>query len=150
MTGEGSGQKILVDTNIVIYAWDQNEQAKRTRASRLLKTLAAQQTLVISTQVLNEAFATLTRAPRGLRLAHIDAVQIIHDLARISVVLPLNATHTLLAVDAVSRHGLSFWDALIWAVAKAADIPTIYSEDFQHGRQIEGVQFIDPFAAAQP
>jgi predicted nucleic acid-binding protein len=40
---------------------------------------------------------------------------------------------------------LSFWDALIWAAAKENGIPVVYTEDFQHGRDIEGVRIINPF-----
>ena len=31
------------------------------------------------------------------------------------------------------------------AVAHDAGVQTIYAEDFQHGREIEGVRFVDPF-----
>ena len=43
------------------------------------------------------------------------------------------------------QHGLSFWDALIWAAAKENDVPMIYTEDFQDGRDIEGVRYSNPF-----
>ncbi|MCC6443265.1 MAG: hypothetical protein IT210_07390 [Armatimonadetes bacterium] len=43
------------------------------------------------------------------------------------------------------RYSLSFWDALIWASARASGIQTIYIEDFQDGRLVEGVLFRNPF-----
>lgn len=52
----------------------------------------------------------------------------------------------LRALDGVPRHSLAFWDALIWAAARENGIGTIYSEDFQNGRTIEGVTLINPFA----
>jgi predicted nucleic acid-binding protein len=45
------------------------------------------------------------------------------------------------------RHGLSFWDALIWAAASESAVDVIYTEDFQDGREVEGVRFISPFAS---
>ena len=54
---------------------------------------------------------------------------------------------TLRALEAVSPHGFSFWDALIWAAAKENGISVVYTEDFQHGREIEGVRIINPFLA---
>jgi predicted nucleic acid-binding protein len=48
-------------------------------------------------------------------------------------------------LDAILQHGFSFWDGLIWAAAKENGIPVIYTEDFQHGRDIEGVRIINPF-----
>lgn len=55
---------------------------------------------------------------------------------------------TNVLVDAVARHGFSFWDALIWAAAREGGISTLDTEDFQHGRAIEGVRIVDPFAGA--
>ncbi len=43
------------------------------------------------------------------------------------------------------EYQFSFWDALIWAAAKRADVKRIYTEDFPSGRVIEGVEFINPF-----
>lgn len=56
---------------------------------------------------------------------------------------------TLRAVDAVAAHGLSFWDALIWAAARENGVGTIATEEFQHGREIEGVRFVNPFLGAR-
>ncbi|MDP7164597.1 MAG: PIN domain-containing protein [Alphaproteobacteria bacterium] len=52
------------------------------------------------------------------------------------------------AIDAVPRHDLAFWDAMMWAVARQARCDFLISEDFQDGRQIEGVTFVKPFIAA--
>lgn len=51
------------------------------------------------------------------------------------------------AVAGVRRHRLSYWDALVWATAKMNEIPVVLSEDFENGRIIEGVRFLDPFRA---
>ena len=48
------------------------------------------------------------------------------------------------------RHGLSFWDALIWSAAVENNVTVIYTEDFQDGRVVEGVRFVNPFASATP
>ncbi len=34
---------------------------------------------------------------------------------------------------------------LIWATARDAGVPIVLSEDFQDGREIEGVRFVNPF-----
>jgi predicted nucleic acid-binding protein len=51
-------------------------------------------------------------------------------------------------MDAVERHGLSFWDAMLWATANRAGRRVLLSQDFQDGRRLDGVLFVDPFAAA--
>jgi len=48
------------------------------------------------------------------------------------------------------HYQMPFWDAQIWATAKLNQIPKILSEDFQHGRAIEGVVFVNPFKVELP
>lgn len=55
-----------------------------------------------------------------------------------------------LAMRAVEQHSLSFWDAMQWAVAKQANAALFLSEDLQHGRELEGVRFRNPFLAGDP
>ena len=47
--------------------------------------------------------------------------------------------------SAVSRHRLSFWDALIWAAARENGVTVIYTEDTPGAGEIEGVRYINPF-----
>ncbi len=44
------------------------------------------------------------------------------------------------------RHSLSVWDALIWAAAKLNQVPYVLTEDSEHGRLLEGVCYLNPFA----
>src|SRR6202023_795555 len=55
-----------------------------------------------------------------------------------------------LAMRAVERHGLAFWDALQWAVAKQSGATLLLSEDLQHDRELDGVRFRNPFLADDP
>ena len=66
----------------------------------------------------------------------------------IGEVVLVTPTITLRALDAIPRHGFSFWDSLIWAAAKENGVEVVYTEDFQHGRDIEGVRIINPFATS--
>ena len=54
------------------------------------------------------------------------------------------------AINAVSVHTLSFWDALLWAVAREAGVTLLLSEDFQHDRVLDGVRFCNPFKLERP
>jgi predicted nucleic acid-binding protein len=51
---------------------------------------------------------------------------------------------------AVERHGLAFWDAMQWAVAKQSGATLLLSEDLQHDRELDGVRFRNPFLADDP
>jgi predicted nucleic acid-binding protein len=131
----------IVDTNVLMYSRDVNEPAKRARAIEVIDQLGACGDLVLTAQILNEFSAATLR--RGTPIADVRAaVESWRDLAE---VLPLQPAATTVALDAVNRHRLSFWDALIWATARDAQVKTVISEDFQHGREIDGVAFVDPF-----
>jgi predicted nucleic acid-binding protein len=99
----------------------------------------------VSVQVLNEFYAVATRPNKPPSLSHEEAAQTVRDIAAACHVLPLTSAVTFRALDAVPRHGLSFWDALIWAAAKENGIAIIYTEDYQHEREVEGVRFQNPF-----
>ncbi|HEX8201233.1 MAG TPA: PIN domain-containing protein [Isosphaeraceae bacterium] len=136
----------MVDTNVLIYASDPVAGDKRTRAADLIRTLSEDGELAVSVQVLNEFYNVSTRPNKPPALTHEDAKQIVQDLAEVSDVLPLTSAVTFRALDAIPRHGLSFWDALIWAAARENGVAVIYTEDFQHGRDVDGVRFLNPFA----
>jgi predicted nucleic acid-binding protein len=36
---------------------------------------------------------------------------------------------------------------MIFVAAKEAKANVVYTEDFQHGREIEGIRFVNPFKA---
>ena len=54
------------------------------------------------------------------------------------------------ALQAVNKHTLSFWDAMLWAVAREAGVTLMLSEDFQHDRVLDGVRFCNPFKLDNP
>ena len=107
----------------------------------MIDGLAAGNELVLSVQCLNEFSAASLR--RGVAVSEIEtALMRWQDL---SEVLHLEPAATAAALSAVAQHGLSFWDALIWATAREAAVSVVFSEDFQHGRELEGVRFLNPF-----
>lgn len=145
MTEAAVDTPALTDTNIVVYAHDPEDPARHDRAVELLERLADADCLVLSTQVLNEFCSVVMRANRPGRLAPEEVAEIVRDLAVTADVLPISSATTLRALEAMPRHGFAFWDALIWAAAAENGIATVYSEDFQHGRDVEGVRFVNPF-----
>jgi predicted nucleic acid-binding protein len=135
----------MVDTNVLMYAADPAEGEKRILALNLLEQLNDSGRLAVSVQVLNEFYAAATRPNKPPSLPHAEAQRIMEDIATSAMVLPLTADVTFRALDAVPRYGLAFWDALIWAAARENGVALIYTEDFQDGREIEGVRFRNPF-----
>lgn len=134
----------LVDTNLLIYSFDLSEAVKRERAIQVIEDLTEEGDLVLSVQVLNEFASVALRKKERLRKSPAQLGEIVAKLAYLGDVLPVDSETTRSALAAVERHQMSFWDALIWATASAHGVPRILSEDFQHGRRVEGVEYVNP------
>ena len=129
------------DTNVLVYADDKAAPAKQRRAIDLVATHGRAGTGVVSLQVLQEYFVTVTRK------LHVDAKiarRKVELLAEFGVVAP-DLDDVLAAIDLHRLHGFSFWDALVLRAAKQAGCKILFSEDFQPGRAIDGVQIVNPF-----
>lgn len=138
--------EVLVDTNVLVYAYDRSEPEKQSRALDVLERLLLTGKGVLSTQVLAEFFNTTTRklvAPLTLEQAHSR----LEHYIRFWPVLHVTTDVILEAVRGVRDYAFSFWDAQIWAVARLYGIGIIMSADFNPGSTIEGVAFVNPFSS---
>ncbi|MDP2183671.1 MAG: PIN domain-containing protein [Actinomycetota bacterium] len=142
--------RCLIDTNVLVYARSTasgpEERAKCERARSVVRACARAGIGVLSTQVLVETFDVFTRgtvrsSDRAAVLGHVTG------LAAAFQVLATDAQTVLLAGDCSRRRGLRIFDALLWAVAYANGVRMVLSEDFSHRSEVDGVSFIDPFAA---
>jgi predicted nucleic acid-binding protein len=129
------------DTNVLVYADDDDAPDKQQRARDLFREHRREGTGVVSLQVLQEYFVTVTKKlkvdPRRVRRE-------VELLAEFDVVSP-RVEDILAAVDLHRLHGFSFWDGLILRAAQQAGCRVLLSEDFQHGREIDGIQISNPF-----
>lgn len=137
---------ILIDTNVLIYAHDRTERDKQRRAIDILDTITAAGSGTLSVQVLSEFYNTSTRK-LSPSLTPEQAEAQVDYFASTWQVFDVTSKVVLEAVRGVRQYGLSFWDAQIWAAARLNRVPVILSEDFNPGATIEGVRFVDPFAA---
>jgi predicted nucleic acid-binding protein len=134
-------ERVFVDTNVFVYADDEDEPTKRATAQRLIGELAAEERAVISTQVLSE-YVAAARRKLGLSLAACrEAVLLMCQLH----VVGIRAEHVLGAIDLASLHSLSLWDALIVRAASASGCARLLTEDLSHGQVIDGVRVENPF-----
>lgn len=133
----------FVDTNVLVYALENHPSPLKPLAKALISQLADQQRLRISTQILQELFATLTRKVRQ-PCSPDQALEFLDQLAAgplFIVDYPAIREAALLARDAQ----LSFWDALIVVAAARSGASHLYTEDLNHGQKILGVEVINPF-----
>ena len=140
-------RNFLVDTNVLVYAYDPTDGGKRERAIAVLEQLGARRSGALSAQVLGEFFVTVTRKiPSPLTEA--EAERSLTNYIRSWVIYDLTELVVLEAVIGLQRHRVSYWDSLVWATAKLNGVPNILSEDFSDGVLLEGVRFLNPFAQA--
>lgn len=135
--------KRLIDTNILVYAYDLSEPEKQQKALKAIDRLVALNNGVISSQVLSEFFVTATKKiPEPLTLE--EAEQRVVRFCQIWPVLHLNEMIVLEAIRGIKSHKFSYWDALIWATARLNQVGAVLSEDFSNDSYIEGVRFVNP------
>jgi predicted nucleic acid-binding protein len=132
----------FLDTNVFVYLFDETNDYKRERAESLVQQALANETGCISYQVVQETINVITKklnAPPEKARQVLDRV--------LAPLWRVNPTRTLYqrGLDLQARYRLSFYDSLIVAAALDAGCKTLYSEDLQHGLQIEGVTITNPF-----
>ncbi|MDE2979212.1 MAG: PIN domain-containing protein [Acidobacteriota bacterium] len=139
---------VFVDTNIFVYLHGDSDPAKRERADSWIDFLARRRAGRLSTQVLQELYAVLTRKVRPAMELEL-ARSIVRDLGSWK---PLSLEPAVLerAWNLESRYSLSWWDSLIVAAAQASQCGVLLTEDLQDGQQFGGVRIVDPFSAEAP
>jgi len=137
------GGKIFVDTNVLVYAYDICAGVKRDIARQILVELWASGKGVLSVQVLQEFFVTITKkVERPLGLAEVR--ETVADLLKWEVVA--NDGESILRAIAIhERHKLSFWDSMIIQAAVKAGATTLLTEDLGDGIAVEGLKIKNPF-----
>jgi predicted nucleic acid-binding protein len=130
----------FLDTNVLVYADDNATPAKQRKAVELVAEHRRSRTGVVSMQVLQEYFVTVTRKLR------VDAAIVrrkVELLAEFDVASP-EVGDILAAIDLHRLHKFSFWDALVLRTAKQAGCSVVFSEDMQE-REIDGLRIVNPF-----
>jgi predicted nucleic acid-binding protein len=134
--------RTFFDTNVLVYLFDADSPAKQSRAQAVLSDTLQEGEVVISTQVLQEFFVTVTRKlARPLPAA--EAETALRRLMELPVI-QVDPEMILAAASTSRRDRISFWDALILAAASAAGCDQVLSEDLQHGRSFDNVRVVNP------
>jgi predicted nucleic acid-binding protein len=135
--------KVFLDTNVLVYLYDEDAPQKQARARSVLASSDSQ--FFISTQILQEFYVTVTRkfSKRMPEEAVLEAMHRLRALATVQV----NARLIFEAIDVRRRFQLSFWDALVVRSALEAGCTLLLSEDLQHQMKIGSLTIENPFEA---
>jgi len=138
-----NGDKVFVDTNVIVYAYDIDAGEKHRVAAEIMKDLWRTGLGTISTQILQEFFVTLTKkisAPMDISVVR----ETVRRLSKWDVLL-IDVDTIIRATELQERYKYSFWDSLIIAAAIAGGARTILSEDLAAGQTIQGLTIKNPF-----
>jgi predicted nucleic acid-binding protein len=135
---------ICFDTNVLAYAIDATAGRRHAQALQIVQAVTESGQAVLILQTAGEFYAVATRK---LETTPEDARSF---LAGMRAVLPVHGTAEPdldQAMEATERHRFSFWDAMLWATADRVGVRYLLTEDFQDGRTLGGVTFVNPFKA---
>ena len=132
----------FIDTNVFIYLFDETSVEKSRIAEELIRQSLDNGSGCISYQVVQE---TINVATRKLEASPEQVRQLLDNI--LEPLWRVNSSRGLLqrGIELQSRYRFGFYDSLIIAAALDAGCSTLYTEDLQHGQQIEGLTIIDPF-----
>jgi predicted nucleic acid-binding protein len=135
----------LIDTNILVYAARADgDRDRQEAATRALQRYHADGALAV--QILAEFASVLLRKGRPLT----DVQEDVASLRQSWRVVAPNVDTVPLALSAVALHRMSFWDAMLWAIAKQHSLSSILTEDGPTGTTVGGVQYLSPFYISAP
>jgi predicted nucleic acid-binding protein len=136
---------VFFDTNVLVYSCDIDSGGKRLIAESLLLQARQDDNGVVSMQVLQEFYNTVTRK-LGSPMPREKARIIVHSLSQWCT--ETTPAEIFRAFQIEDQTKISFWDAMIVSAAIKAGATRILSEDLNAGQVIGGVLIENPFAGA--
>jgi predicted nucleic acid-binding protein len=133
----------FVDTNILVYVYDQTAGAKQDKARELLTELLHTGQGCLSMQILQELFVSLTRKIQK-PLETVEAARRVAYLAEWNLHVP-ERSDLFSAIDLHQHLRISFWDAMMIQSARRLGCRILWSEDLSDGQSYAGVTVRNPF-----
>ena len=135
----------FIDTNVFIYLFDESNPAKRRRAESLVHRSLANGSGCISYQVVQETL-NVGHPQAGGRDLRARGCCLMTCSRRSGRSNPSRALYAR-SLNLHTRYGFSFYDSLIVAAALEGGCTRLYTEDLQHGQQVEHLTIQNPFAS---
>jgi len=137
--------KFAIDTNTLVYAFDESEGEKRNKCFKLINSIfKGEKQAYITNQIIAETFITLLKKvdnPNPLE----NAENIINAVINSQNWIKINYTTqtTKKAITLVKNYNLKFWDALIAATMFENDVFSLYTEDEKDFKKVPGLKVIN-------
>ncbi len=133
--------KIFIDTNVLIYAFSEDEPTKQQKALNLIDAVACD--AIISNQVINE-LANIFLKKFKLPIEQVEDSFL--ELDSLLNIVSFDMSTQIRALRLKQRYNLQYFDSLIISTALENKCNILYSEDMQHELIIDNrLKIINPF-----
>lgn len=132
--------RIFIDTNLFIYAFDKLDLKKNKKVINFFKSIREDDTH-ISIQIIKE-FSNV-----NIKKFKVSEEILFKRLTIFRSFIISDTTVEVMekAISLCYLYKLQYYDSLIIAAALAQNCNILYSEDLNNGQSIEGLQIINPF-----
>jgi predicted nucleic acid-binding protein len=138
--------RFFLDTNILVYSFDDVDVAKQQIAQALIEHALTSRRGMVSTQVVQEFLnVALRRFSPSMTVQEAKTY-----LQRVLLPLCMHFPNSASYERALQLHletGFAWYDALIVGAAVDSACTTLLSEDLQAGRNVRGTIIVNPFAS---
>jgi len=133
--------KVFIDTNILIYAFSEDELDKQQRALEIIDS--QMHDALISSQVINELSNVFLKK---FKLSTSSIEDAILELDSLLNIVSFDISTQIKALRLKERYKLQYFDSLIVSTALENKCTILYSEDMQDQLIIDNrLQIINPF-----
>ena len=139
---------VFIDTNVLIYAVDDKDKAKRDRARTWLAHCWENRCGRLSNQVLNKFYVNVRK-----KLGSAEVIPLAKDeIRRYEQWKPQLIDRSLVESAWVieTRYGFSYWDSMVVAAAQRQECAMLLTEDMQHGQVVDRLRVVNPFLTDVP
>jgi len=136
--------KLFVDSNILIYFAQAEEEEKHHIANKFIDELTEKGEMCISVQNLAEFSRVMTeKAPKKLDFDEVN--EFVARFSKFSQVLSYSSSTVILANSLAKKHKIHFFDALLAATMKENSVFEILTENVSDFNKVKGIKARNPF-----
>ena len=136
--------KKLIDSTILVYAYDNSDPKKHEIAKEVVKKLEENGDGVLSIQNLAEFSRALTEKAKPPRPYH-EVRRYILQLESVYTIITYGSNTVAEALHIASNYNLHFYDALIAATMEEGFISEIVTENTKDFRKVPNIVITNPF-----
>ncbi len=131
---------IFLDSNILIYAFENNEPKKQNIALNIIESDL--NNIILSTQVINEFINVMNKKKK----IPFNKIELMVDGLTYFQTAQISNSTIKLALQIAQKYSYSYFDSLMLSSAIENDCPIIYSEDMHNNHEIlNKLKIINPF-----